>query len=152
MEMVRGRGSKGKIMYPECRHVQPSGKKCSATALKGTVFCYFHTRLHTMNKKPPKPMEFIEIPALEDRASIQLTITQVLRAFAAGCLDQNRTNTLLYGLQLATQNVDRTSWAIPIGTIKSLHKTKEGEELAPEQMHLELDDYEDDDDDDDDDE
>jgi hypothetical protein len=139
-------------MYPECRHVQPSGRKCSAPALKGTIFCYFHTRVHTMNKKPPNPMEFIEIPALEDRASIQLTITQVLRAFVTGSIDQKRTYTLLYGLQLATQNVDRTSWAIPVDTIKSLAPTKDGEELAPEKMHLELDDLEDDDDDDDDDE
>jgi hypothetical protein len=129
-------------MYHECRHVLASGKKCEAPALKGTAFCYFHTRLHTLNKTPPKPLEFIEIPALEDRAAIQLTLTQVLRAYATGCIDQKRTYTLLYGLQLAAQNIDRRSRVIlPSEYVKYLAHTKDGQELAAEP---------DDDDDDDD--
>jgi len=121
----------------------PAERNCEAPALKGTSFCYFHTRLHRLDKTPPGTPEPIDIPALEDRAAIQLTITQILRAFANGSIDQKRTYTLLYGLQLASQNVDRTSWAIPIKTIRSLDCTEEGQELAPKEIKYELDDYED---------
>jgi hypothetical protein len=33
-------------MYPECRHVRPSGDTCRAAALAGSHWCYFHARLH----------------------------------------------------------------------------------------------------------
>jgi hypothetical protein len=32
-------------MYPECRHVRPSGGTCNAPALKGSHWCYFHARI-----------------------------------------------------------------------------------------------------------
>ena len=31
-------------MYPECRHVRPSGEGCRAAALQGSHWCYFHAR------------------------------------------------------------------------------------------------------------
>jgi hypothetical protein len=34
-------------MYPECRHVRPSGEGCSAAALSGSHWCYFHARMHS---------------------------------------------------------------------------------------------------------
>ena len=34
-------------MYPECRHVRPSGKNCPAAALKGSHWCYYHARMHS---------------------------------------------------------------------------------------------------------
>jgi hypothetical protein len=33
-------------MYPECRHVKPSGGLCSSPALSESNWCYFHKRLH----------------------------------------------------------------------------------------------------------
>jgi hypothetical protein len=33
-------------MYPECRHVKPSGELCHSPALHGSHWCYFHKRLH----------------------------------------------------------------------------------------------------------
>lgn len=33
-------------MYPECRHVKPSGRLCDSPALSGSNWCYFHRRLH----------------------------------------------------------------------------------------------------------
>ncbi len=36
----------------------------------------------------------------------------------------------LYGLQLASQNVHRRSWAIPIDTVEDLTHTCNGDELA----------------------
>jgi hypothetical protein len=34
-------------MYPECRHVRPSGEGCRAAALQGSHWCYFHARMHS---------------------------------------------------------------------------------------------------------
>ncbi|MDQ1453862.1 MAG: hypothetical protein QOK38_3728 [Acidobacteriaceae bacterium] len=33
-------------MYPECRHVRPSGDTCRAAAIQGSHWCYFHARMH----------------------------------------------------------------------------------------------------------
>lgn len=34
-------------MYPECRHVRPSGENCRAAALSGSHWCYYHARMHS---------------------------------------------------------------------------------------------------------
>jgi hypothetical protein len=33
-------------MYPQCRHVRPSGHTCDSPAVSGSQWCYFHNRLH----------------------------------------------------------------------------------------------------------
>jgi hypothetical protein len=75
-------------------------------------------------------MDSIEIPLLEDRCAIQVTLSQVLRHIVNKTIDRPRASLLLYGLQLSLQSVDRSSWAIPIGTVKALHHTRDGEDLA----------------------
>jgi len=117
-------------MASNCRHVMPSGKKCHSYALKGGPFCYFHSRLHQAARKPANAVGSIEIPVLEDRCAIQVTITQILRAIANNTIDRPRASLLLYGLQLALQSVDRNNWAIPIGTVEALSQTSDGDELA----------------------
>ena len=55
-------------MYSECRHIMPSGKKCHAAALRGTAYCYFHTRVHHYAKAKPEPKNApLKLPVLEDR-------------------------------------------------------------------------------------
>jgi len=122
----------GGIMVSECRHVMTSGKKCEAPALKGTPFCYFHTKLHRIAKQASDPTASIDIPVLEDRCAIQLAIAQVLKALVNGAIDRPRASLLLYGLQLASQNVDRRTWAIPIETVNAITRTRDGDELAQE--------------------
>jgi hypothetical protein len=136
-------------MASNCRHVMPSGKECHGYALKGGPFCYFHSRLHQAARKPANAAGSIEIPVLEDRCAIQVTITQILRAIANNSIDRPRASLLLYGLQLALQSVDRNNWAIPIGTVEALSQTSDGDELA---AHPGDEDEEDEDDEDDEDE
>jgi hypothetical protein len=51
-------------MLPECRHILPSGYKCTALALRGKYYCYFHTRLHTLAAKPAlAPDEPLKLPS-----------------------------------------------------------------------------------------
>jgi hypothetical protein len=117
-------------MASNCRHVMPSGGECHGYALNGGPFCYFHTRLHQAAKKPPGVDDSIEIPFLEDRCAIQVAITQILRAIVNNTIDRPRASLLLYGVQLALQNVDRNNWAIPCGTIEAITQTSDGDELA----------------------
>src|ERR1700747_152619 len=54
-------------MYPECRYVRPSGGTCNSPALKGSHWCYFHSRIqerqtirHTHRRTDGR---FIALPA-----------------------------------------------------------------------------------------
>jgi len=58
-------------MYFECRHIMPNGARCHSPALSGTAYCYFHTpgRHSAQGRAQMKP---IRLPALDDRAAIQI--------------------------------------------------------------------------------
>jgi hypothetical protein len=96
-------------------------------------YCYFHTRLHRLNSKPSTPFDSVELPVLEDRSAIQLALSQVLSALGSSRLDTKRAGLFLYGLQIASQNVDRSSDAVPQDTVEVLSSDSDGQELAPEQ-------------------
>lgn len=129
----------------ECRHIKTGGGKCRAAALRGTPFCYFHTRLHHSAKQPPTPAPAIDIPvAFEDRCDLQLAICQVLRALVSKSIDKGTASTLLYGLQLASQNIDKSYWAIPITVVDHITRTSDGDVLAvPKQEEEDYDEEED---------
>lgn len=117
-----------------CRHIMPNGKRCHSPLLRGTHYCYFHTRLHRLaSDKIPAVEETIKIPILEDRSAIQIALAQVLNGLASSRLDPRRAGLFLYGLQIASQNVEREEDILPISTVASLTHTSEGEELAPEE-------------------
>src|SRR5580698_5764324 len=133
-------------MASYCRHVMPGGNQCDGYALQGQDLCYFNSRRRRADQKPVTCMDSIEIPLLEDRCAIQVTITQVLRAIVNKTIDRPRAQLLLYGLQLALLGVDRTKTSIPFRTVKAISESSDGEELATDP------DDEDEEDDDDDDE
>jgi hypothetical protein len=100
-------------MYNECRHIFTSGKKCQSPALKDQSFCYFHsnTRKRPAHKNaayepyiPPQDTAH-NLPPLEDADAIQLAISDVVLALAANRIDPRRARILLYGLQVASQNI-----------------------------------------------
>jgi hypothetical protein len=108
----------------------PSGQQCHAYALRDEPFCYFHSRLHRAAKQPVSLIDSFDIPLLEDRCAVQLTVTRVLRALVNKTIDRHHASTLLYGLQLALQSVDRSSWAIGIDTVEGLSQTPDGDVIA----------------------
>jgi hypothetical protein len=115
----------------KCRHIMPSGAKCGSIALKDKPYCYAHTRLHRLKAAPPpSPMDNLSFQVLEDRCVIQVAITQVLNALCSGSLDPRRVGLALYGLQIASQNVDRTGDVIPFETVETMTETDTGEELG----------------------
>ncbi len=137
-------------MKPNCRHIMPGGCQCQAYALTDEPFCYFHSRLHRAAKQPVSLIDSIEIPLLEGRCAVQVVITRVLRALVSKTLDRQTASTLLYGLQLALQSVDRRRWAIGFNSVEAISQTPDGDEIAadPDDEEVEDDEYDEDDQDD----
>lgn len=123
-------------MYYECRHIMPNGSKCKSPSLRGKPYCYYHTRLHRLANAPvPTADEPLRLPVLEDRGAIQVALSQVLAALGSSKLDTRRAGLFLYGIQIASQNVERDDSLLPLPseTVEVVTQTKEGDELAPEQ-------------------
>ncbi|MDR3774593.1 MAG: hypothetical protein P4L26_14665 [Terracidiphilus sp.] len=119
-------------MLPECRHILPSGHKCTALALRGKYYCYFHTRLHALAAKPaPAPDEPLKLPVLEDRSAILVALSQIFNALGDSRLKPRRAGLYLYGLQIATQNVERQHDVIPMMASHDVTRSPEGDELGP---------------------
>ena len=101
-------------MFNLCRPIMPSGAKCHAPALRGKPYCYYHTRLHRFTAAPPIEVDGnLRLGVLEDRSAIQIALAQVLDALYSGRLDPRRAGLSLYGIQIASQNVERNPLIIP---------------------------------------
>ena len=92
-----------------CRHIHASGFRCGSPSLRGESFCYYHhASRRPMAAAAARPAEATFVfPPLEDRTSIQVAITEVLRALAANQIDARRAALLLYGFQIASSNLPR---------------------------------------------
>lgn len=123
----------------------PNGSRCHSPALRGLNFCYYHNRLHLLASPArtvpadgsaavlvPEVSESFHLPVLEDRSAIQVALSQILDALASNRLDPRRASVLLYGLQVATQNVERKQDILPFNAVESVTHTRDGHELAPE--------------------
>jgi hypothetical protein len=74
----------------------------------------------------------LQLPLLEDSASIQVAISKITAAFLSSRIDARRTGLLLYAVQIASQNIDRDSERENTDIVHSMTVTDEGDELAPE--------------------
>jgi hypothetical protein len=84
----------------------------------------------------------LELPPLEDAVSIQLALIDVLQALAANQLDTKRASLLLYGLQVASANVQKMHRPIS-DVVRSVTYTEEGTPLAPQDYGYDIEDYDD---------
>jgi hypothetical protein len=92
----------------------------------------------------------LDLPPLVDTSSIQLALTEIVQALAANELDPKRAGLLLYGLQVASANVQKMH--IPLDGVRSVTYTDDGAPLAPQDYGYDVEDYEDEDDEEDEDE
>jgi hypothetical protein len=110
----------------------PNGRRCGSPANSATYFSYFHTRLRRKaDEHTAKFEESVKIPVLENRTAIQLALSQVLNAFGSKRLDTRQAHTLLYGLQVASQNFKGSDDILTCSTVESVTSTDDGDELAP---------------------
>ena len=120
-------------MYKLCRHIKTNGQRCKSPALSGSAYCYFHSCVHTMAKAKSTIWDDVNLPMLEDAASIQVAISQIMAGFLSSRLDARHTGLLLYALQIASQNIDRSVFRVHSDSVQSMTVTSEGDELAPEE-------------------
>jgi hypothetical protein len=86
----------------------------------------------------------LDLPPLIDNSSIQLALTEIVQALAANELDTKRAGLLLYGLQVASANVQKMH--IPYDSVRTVTYTDDGAPLAPQDYGYDVEDYDDDDD------
>ena len=81
----------------------------------------------------------LDLPPVEDAASIQLALIDVLQAIAANQLDSKRAGLLLYGLQVASVNVKNN---FSSGNVRTVTYTEHGTPLGPQEFGFDMEDFE----------
>jgi hypothetical protein len=69
---------------------------------------------------------------LEDRAAIQLAISEVVGAMAQNFMDAKRGGKILYGLQLALNSMKHPQEIVAPEPVRELCQNEEGEDIGPE--------------------
>jgi hypothetical protein len=131
-------------MPKQCRHLHASGIQCRARRVWKEDYCFFHLHHRTPNgmakrseePPPPPPENGIEIPLLEDAASIQIALTRVLTALAAGKISPTEANSFIYGLRLARLNLPNGG-LINGAPVEAYIQYDNGDVVGPEQFREE---------------
>ena len=89
---------------PRCGEIKEDGTWCRSPRLKDRVHCYAHYRMKEAQAKK------LKLAAVADANGIQMSIMQVQRALIDGEISEKTAGLLLYSLQLAASNVDRTTF------------------------------------------
>ncbi len=99
-----------------CNHIKENGVFCGSPALAGRDFCYFHLRLRVRRVAMARARAHgqrwrLDLPALEDMYSVQVSLMRVLEALADDQIETRRAGLILYGLQQAATNLrDAKAW------------------------------------------
>ncbi len=131
-------------MYKECRHIFTSGKKCQSPAIQHQNFCYFHQNTRKRPSPASEPYDPYTAPQdtahhltpLDDADAIQLALSDVVLALAANRIDPRRARILIYGLQVAAQNlrhrtVITAKEPAAAQTVRETHPHEDGTLIAP---------------------
>jgi len=105
MTMNKNEEKSGPFGGPTCRHVKLDGTPCMQPARRGKEFCRFHQIMYEPAVVPGQPL--YRPPILEDSASVQIVIMQVIRELMRQPIDKHNGGLILYGLQLASNNLSR---------------------------------------------
>lgn len=114
----------------KCLHVMVDGAYCGSPAARQQHFCYHHQRQREQRLKVDSDHARatrnapFNLPPLEDATSIQLSLTRIMRLLAAGQIDHKTASLMLYSLQIATTNLQNTSFEPAEATADSLRQTQ----------------------------
>jgi len=131
-------------MPKQCRQLRANGVQCRAHRVWKEDYCFFHLHHRTPNgmakrseePAPPPPENGIEIPLLEDAASIQIALTRVLTALATGKITPAEANAYIYGLRLARLNLGKGG-LIDGAPVEAYVQYENGDVVGPEQFREE---------------
>ena len=120
------------MIYTTCRHIKPNGLRCESPALKGGHFCYYHSKVHSLGAEPDAKYRPLQLPTPEDPAAIQLSVTRISEAVISGRLDLKKAASLLSGLKIAAQFIDRKKYFYAPDAVQSAEQDSQGFDLAPD--------------------
>jgi hypothetical protein len=89
---------------PRCGTVREDGTWCRSPKLKGSAHCYAHYRMREAQAQK------LPLAAVADANAIQIAIMQVQKWLIDDEISEKKAGLLLYSLQLAASNVDRTTF------------------------------------------
>jgi hypothetical protein len=95
----------------QCHHYQaPTGQRCGSPAMKGEYYCYHHL-VKTNYKKNHRVLidpevTCMDLPVIEDRASIFVALAAVIHRLAENTIDTRRAGQMIYGLQVAMRALE----------------------------------------------
>ena len=83
---------------PRCQYINPCGRRCGSPAMHGKDLCYQHDKFKNLSSDPRNVTSFI--PVLDSGESVQIAITNILRALAADKIEVKKAYAMFFGLQL----------------------------------------------------
>ena len=95
----------------QCYHYQaPGGERCGSPALKGEYYCYHH-HIKNANRNNRRVLidpevTCMELPLIEDRASIFVALAAVVHRLGQNTIDTRRAGQMIYGLQVALRALE----------------------------------------------
>ena len=89
-----------------CTHIKVTGVRCGSPSLRGEQFCYFHQRMYRGVRTPPQA-RLHPIAMIEDEASVQAALMEVMNALMRNTIDLKRATLILRALHIAVKNIGR---------------------------------------------
>jgi len=114
---------------PRCRWVRQDGTSCASPQMKKHIYCFAHRQMMEARALA------LSLPAPEDANAIQIGIMRIQKALIEGTISTKMAGLLLYSMQLALQNVGRTTFG-QAKTTELVRTTVDEEEAISENQKL----------------
>lgn len=89
---------------PRCCWIKEDGTGCRSPRMKTSRHCFAHMQMREAEAKK------FRLPAAEDANGIQMAIMEVQRALIDDKISEKKAGLLLYSLQIASTNLERTTF------------------------------------------
>lgn len=89
---------------PRCAAIKEGGTQCRSPKMKNHIYCYAHCQMLEARAKK------LVLPNMEDANGIQMAIMLVQRALIDDEISEKKAGLLLYSIQIAAANVDKTTF------------------------------------------
>jgi hypothetical protein len=89
---------------PRCQAIKADGTGCGSPKMNNHIYCYAHYRMLEARA------EKLVLPSLEDANGIHMAVMVVQRALIDDEISEKKAGLLLYSLQIAATNVDKTTF------------------------------------------
>ncbi len=89
---------------PRCGWMREDGTACKSPRMRKDIYCYAHCQMRRARA------ENLWLPALTDANAIQMAVMLVQRALIDDEISEKKAGLLLYSIQIAATNVDKTTF------------------------------------------